>query len=40
MPPKGGKQLTREEINVVSNWIKNGSHSEKSVTNLNLMKVL
>ncbi len=36
MPPKGGKQLTREEINVVSNWIKNGSSFEKSVNEFKL----
>ena len=36
MPPKGGKQLTREEINLVSNWIKNGSSFKKSVEEFKL----
>ena len=36
MPPKGGKQLSREEINLVSNWIKNGSSFKKSVEEFKL----
>ena len=36
MPPKGGKQLTKEEIELISKWIKNGSSFTKSVKQFNL----
>ncbi|MDC1048271.1 hypothetical protein OAQ80_02020 [Flavobacteriaceae bacterium] len=36
MPPKGGKQLTKEEIDLISKWIKNGSSFTKSVKQFNL----
>ena len=36
MPPKSGKQLTRQEINLISRWIKNGSSFEKSINDFKL----
>ena len=36
MPPKGGKQLSKEEINLISRWIKNGSSFEKSIEEFKL----
>lgn len=36
MPPKSGKQLTRQEISLISKWIKNGSSFEKSVIDFKL----
>ena len=36
MPPKTGKQLTRQEINLISKWIKNGSSFEKSIKDFKL----
>ena len=36
MPPKSGKQLTRQEISLISKWIKNGSSFEKSIIDFKL----
>lgn len=36
MPPKSGKQLTRQEISLISKWIENGSSFEKSIKDFKL----
>ena len=36
MPPKSGKQLTRQEISLISMWIENGSSFEKSIKDFKL----
>ena len=36
MPPKSGKQLTRQEISLISKWIENGSSFEKSIKEFKL----
>ena len=40
MPPKSGKQLTRQEISLISKWIENGSSFEKSIKDFKLEKNL